>query len=259
MTSMAITLVLCVSLAVNDAEVAITPEIFPSVVIGILTSTTVILKQPRCYFDKLEGLPCFLHQCEIWLVVARGHGVKRFDSEKTSADILSRSPYPDAFQDNMSPNYFITRVGVQSSFPCGELPGIRYFQVGSEGMCDTANCNGALPAGETIRVKYILVDPTSERIESETRWSQPITLLTTRAISSIDESTWKRSAAMVVVTVVPSCTLAVLLLLLAVALVQDCFFQEQTEITEPPSLGHGIRRYNTHNVYNSEYYSNVQI
>ncbi|KAJ8343025.1 hypothetical protein SKAU_G00329530 [Synaphobranchus kaupii] len=261
MASVATAVVLCVWLDLNNAEVPVTPEIASTVALGILTSSTMLLKQPQCYFDKLEGLPCSSHQCEIWLVVARGNGVQMFESEKTSSDILSKSPYPDAFLDGASPNFFITRVGVLSSFLCAELPGIRYFQVGAEGKCDTANCNGVLPTGATVRVKYVLVDPANKRIESDTRWSQSISLLTPRAGSSIDVSTWKRSGAMVVITVVLSCSLAVLTLLLIVALLQGCsrLTQGPPEIPEPPSLSHGLRRYNTHNLNNSEYYSNIQI
>ncbi|XP_061106211.1 uroplakin-3b-like isoform X2 [Conger conger] len=260
MAPVAIAVVLvCVWLGANTTEVPVTPEISSTVALGILTSRTMMLRQPQCYFDEVEGLPCSSHQCEIWLVVARG--VQRFEGQKTSSGILSASPYPDAFLDGTSPNFFITRLGVQSSFLCAELPGIRYFRVGSEGRCDTTNCNGVLPTGATIRVKYILVDPANKTIESGTRWSQPITLLTPRASSSIDDSTLRRSGAMVVITVILSCSLAVLTLLLVVTLLQGGFglTQEPPEIPEPPSLSHGIRRYNTHNLNSSEYYSNIQI
>ncbi|KAJ8394736.1 hypothetical protein AAFF_G00043360 [Aldrovandia affinis] len=255
-------IVLCVWLGVSNAEVPITPEIVSSVAIGILTSTTIMLKQPRCYFDRLEGLPCSSQQCEVWLVVSRGNvGVQTFEEEETSDDILSKSPYPYAFQDSTSPNFFITKVGLQNTFPCIELPGIRYFQVGADGRCDTTNCNGVLPTGATVRVKYILVDPNKQRIESGTRWSEPITLLTPSASSSIDVSTWKRSGAMVVITVILSCSMAVLILMLVLVLMQNCssFTQGQPDIPAPPALSQGIRRYNTHSLDNSEHYSNVRI
>ncbi|KAI1903721.1 hypothetical protein AGOR_G00030140 [Albula goreensis] len=263
MAPVAIAMVLCAWLGMNDAEVPLAPEIVPSMAFGILTSTTMMLKQPLCYFDNVVGLPCSPNQCEVWLVVARGNGVQKFESEKTSGDILSRSPYPDAFLDDMSPNFFITKVGVQNSFLCADLPGLRYFRVGAEGRCYSTNCNGVLPTGTTVRVKYILVDPSTETIESDSRWSQPITLLTPKSSSSIVESSWKRSGSMVVITVLLSCCMAVLVVLLAALLLLDWsdFPGGQADNPEQPHLNHvqGIRRYNTHNLNNSEYYSNVRI
>ncbi|XP_061106250.1 uroplakin-3b-like isoform X2 [Conger conger] len=200
------------------------PHILPHEVIGRVTSTSFVLSQPLCYFNHQTELPCTVNTCEIWSVIASGPGVHNFDRDKVrvASGILSASPYMDAFLGQGQKMYFITKLGVPRNFPCGDLPGIRYFKVGADGNCSTTNCNGILPAGSTVRVKYILIDPVTKKVVSESKWSFPIILLTSRASSSIDESMWKRSGAMVVITVILSCSLAVLALLLAIVLLLDC-------------------------------------
>lgn len=199
------------------------PHIIPHEVIGRLTSTSFVLSQPLCYFNNQRQLPCTVNTCEIWSVIASGSGVHQFDTDKVTeaSKILSASPYPDAFRGEGQKRYYITKLGVPRDFPCGNLPGIRYFKVGADGNCSTTNCNGILPAGYTVRVKYILIDPVTKMVASESKWSIPIILMTFRNSSSIDVSTWKRSGAMVVITVILSCSMAVLTLLL-VAVLLDC-------------------------------------
>ncbi|KAJ8343023.1 hypothetical protein SKAU_G00329510 [Synaphobranchus kaupii] len=173
------------------------PQILPHEVISRLTGTSFVLSQPLCYFNHQRQLPCTVNTCEIWSVIASGSGVRNFDRDKVreASKILSASPYPDAFLGQLQKRYYITKLGVPRDFPCGDLPG--------------------------IRVKYILIDPVTKQVVSESKWSFPIILMTPRAGSSIDESTWKRSGAMVVITVVLSCSLAVLTLLLTVVLLLD--------------------------------------
>ncbi|KAK6317246.1 hypothetical protein J4Q44_G00126460 [Coregonus suidteri] len=141
----------------------------------------------------------------------------RFESEKTSSDILIKSPYSDAFRTQVSPNYFLTKVGAQSSLPCGGMSsGASYFRVGAQVVCEETNCNRVLPIGSTVRVKYVLVDSNSKTIRSETSWCP-----TSMSWSSIYEWIGKRSGGMVVITVISSCLLAVLLLLLGAVLLLD--------------------------------------
>ncbi|KAG7483708.1 hypothetical protein MATL_G00041180 [Megalops atlanticus] len=218
--------IICALLSYVDSRILTVdrvPEILPYELIARLTSSTFVLSQPLCYFNKQPQLPCTDNTCEIWSVIASGPGVHNFDLDKVreGSQILSSSPYPDAFVSEVPKRYFITKLGVPRDFPCGQVPGVRYFKVGADGNCSTTNCNGILPAGTTVRVKYILIDPVTREVVSESKWSNPIALISPRAISSMDESMWKRSAAMVVITVILSCTLAVLLLLLAAVLLLD--------------------------------------
>ncbi|CAB1316537.1 unnamed protein product [Coregonus sp. 'balchen'] len=215
---------------------------------------------PLCYFDSLSCLACATNQCEIWLVVAKNTSESmdalRFESEKTSSDILIKSPYSDAFRTQVSPNYFLTKVGAQSSLPCGGMSsGASYFRVGAQVVCEETNCYRVLPIGSTVRVKYVLVDSSSKTIRSETSWCPTCNSYNTYVLtffrhckrnlqnyrtflyfdhvyvcfsvcavkswSSIDEFIGKRSGGMVVITVISSCLLAVLLLLLGAVLLLD--------------------------------------
>ncbi|XP_066552359.1 uroplakin-3b-like [Amia ocellicauda] len=202
-------------LSMSIPSVNYTPEVTTYNLTGRVTATTLLLNQPLCFFDNLKGLPCTTDTCEIWLSVARGAGVQNFDVDMVSfgSAILSTSPYPSAFISEQNKSYYITRLGIQNRFPCAKLPGIRYFRVGDEGNCTTTNCNGVLPVGSTVRVKYLLVDPVSRRVSYESMWSQPISLITPKPSASIDEWIGKRSGGMVVVTAIASCLLALLLLL----------------------------------------------
>ncbi|KAJ8394734.1 hypothetical protein AAFF_G00043340 [Aldrovandia affinis] len=205
-------------------SVAYVPQILPHEALGRLTSTSFVLSQPLCFFNNQRELPCTVNTCEIWSVIASGPGVHNFDRDKVreASKILSASPYPDAFMGRAHKRYYITKLGFPRDFPCGQLPGIRYFKVGADGNCTTTNCNGILPTGSSVRVRYILIDPVTKSVVSESKWSFPIILISPKTSSSIDVTTWKRSGAMVVITVVLSCSLAVLILLLVVMLLLDC-------------------------------------
>ncbi|XP_010865778.1 uroplakin-3b [Esox lucius] len=200
------------------------PEILPHKASGRVTSTTMVLGQPLCYFNTLTQLKCSQSTCQVWAVIASGPGVTNFDADKldTALQILNASPYPTAFSSQTNKMYYVTKLGRPNDFPCGQLPGIRYFKVGAENNCTTNNCNGILPPGSTIRLKYLLIDPVTREVVSESKWSYPIVLTTMRSWSSIDESIGNRSGGMVVITVISTCLLAVLLLLVGVVLLLDC-------------------------------------
>ncbi|XP_066552064.1 uroplakin-3b-like protein 1 [Amia ocellicauda] len=258
MWCVAVTWLLCVRLC-GSAVVPYSPEVSPLNIAGRITSTTMVLRQPLCYFENLASLPCSVDQCEIWLVVARNNGLQNFDNIKGNRNIVSQSPYPRAFESASSPNYFLTKLGVQASFPCAELLGLRYFQVGAEGNCTSSNCNGFLPFASTVSVKFILVSPVFSVMVSETPWSQSITLIAPKPSSSLDDRMGRRSAGMIVITTIASCLLAVLLLLLLSVLLLRCcaFSQGKHKITSPPCRG-SLRRYRTHNLNNPDY-SNLHI
>ncbi|XP_035636015.1 uroplakin-3b-like [Oncorhynchus keta] len=215
------------------------PEILPYEASGRVTSTTIVLGQPLCYFNTLTQLKCSQSTCQVWAAIASGPGINNFDIDKLVAvQIVSASPYPIAFSSQTNRMYFVTKLGRPKDFPCGQLPGIKYFRVGAEGNCTNTNCNGILPPGSTVRVKYILIDPVSRGVVSESKWSYPIFLTSTRSWSSIDEWTGKRSGGMVVITVISSCLLAVLLLLLGAVLLLDGLgsFRGGHDITTGPGI-----------------------
>lgn len=87
--------------------------------------------------------------------------IDSFEADKTNPDLLSLSPYPTAFTANASKNYFLTKVGLLKDFLCPSassgVSGSTYFRVGSEGSCATANCNGVLPDGSTIKYDTHLI------------------------------------------------------------------------------------------------------
>ncbi|MBN3325997.1 RASL2 protein, partial [Atractosteus spatula] len=196
------------------------PEITTYNMAGRVTGNTMVMKQPRCYFDNLLLLPCTPDKCEIWLVAAVGSaGIQNFDADKEKSTILSESPYPTAFTGSPPKNYYLTKVGLQRGFPCQQSRGIVYFRVGDEGNCTSANCNGILPAGSTVRAKYVLVDPASRNVTTETYWSQNITLYSSTDPAVIFDGIRQRSAGMIVITSILSVLLFLLLLLLIAGLI----------------------------------------
>ncbi|XP_066552013.1 uroplakin-3b-like protein 1 [Amia ocellicauda] len=236
------------------------PEITPYKMAGRVTSSTVTVKQPTCYFENLSNMPCTPDQCQVWLVAAVGSGTNNFDADKlqSSFNILSASPYPTAFTGNPPKNYFLTEVGVQKAFPCQQPFGILYFRVGDQGNCSTPNCNGILPAGSTVSVKYVLVDPRRNNVSSETPWSKSITLYTLKDPASLDDGIGERSAGMIVITSILSVLLALLLLMLCTGLIYAnrgklC---QQYKSTPYPTLGSlRLKKYDTHQLKNPVAYN----
>nr|XP_015222763.1 PREDICTED: uroplakin-3b-like protein isoform X2 [Lepisosteus oculatus] len=248
----------CVSVwtvAGKVTSVEYTPEITAYNMAGRVTGTTMVMKQPRCYFDNQLLLPCTPDKCEIWLVAAVGSGIQNFDADKGKSTILSESPYPTAFTGSPPKNYYLTKVGRQQVFPCQQSHGIVYFRVGDEGNCTSANCNGILPAGSTVRVKYVLVDPASRNVTTETYWSQNITLYSSTDPVVIFDGIRQRSAGMIVITSILSVLLFLLLLLLIAGLIyanrHRCWKQHKEGI--PAKLGSlRIKKYDTHNLQRTQ-------
>ncbi|XP_007245319.2 uroplakin-3b [Astyanax mexicanus] len=187
-----------------------------------ITINTVILQQPRCCFDNLTNLPCTSNTCEIWLVPAVDTGLSTFDANKASSAILSLSPYPTAFTGSSPANYFLTKVGLQSDFPCVSPSPGGYFRVGADGACSTTNCNGFLPQGSSPSFKYLLVDSVNKTVLAETKWSDSIALYTLKDPGTLGDGFAGRSGAMVIITTLLSVAAAVLLLFLIVVLALCC-------------------------------------
>lgn len=217
-----------------------TPELTPADLQGKVTTNSVILKQPHCYFNNT------CPSCEIWLVPSLSSATSTFDADRTNSNILSLSPYPSAFNTAASKNYFLTRVGPLSSFPCNASSDALYFVVGADGNCGTVNCNGALPTGSTVGFKYLLVNGSS--IINTTNWSNSITLFTPQNYQNISVAFAGRSAAMVVITAILCGVVGLLLLLFFIMLcVVCCRTNDSKQITGNSSMR--IPRYDTHNLH----------
>ncbi|XP_023688698.2 uroplakin-3b-like [Paramormyrops kingsleyae] len=221
-----------------------------------ITSTTVVLNQPYCYFNAAPSL-CQV-QCDIYIVPAVGPGMANFNSDETNANILQLSPYPTAFATNSSKNYFLTRVGMLSSFPCVASNTITYVRVGSDGNCSSTNCNGALPAGSTVSFKYVLINTTNNQIIMDTSWSSAVTLNSVTNPATIDNGLRRRSAGMIIITAILCVLFFLLLLLLIFALIFGRRFTTFTEREPLPVLGSlRVKKYETHNVHEPQSYTNT--
>ncbi|XP_030648830.1 uroplakin-3b [Chanos chanos] len=228
------------------------PEVTLQNFVAKITSNTVILAKPICPFGNLTNLTCTPDVCEIWLVPALNSAASTFDADKTDPTILTLSPYPTAF-NNGSKNYFLTKVGIQKDVNCSSSPSNQYFRVGAEGDCSTANCNGVLPVGSTVKFKYLLVEPTNKTVLADTEWSDNITLYTLKDPNGINTGLPARSGAMVVITTILSVAMAILLLFLLILLILTLCYSR----SEPISVGSlRVPRYDTHNVKGTTPYVN---
>ncbi|KAG5283950.1 hypothetical protein AALO_G00021330 [Alosa alosa] len=224
------------------------PSVTPLNYVGKITTDTVILSTPQCYFGIPTNSSCNQTDCEIWLVPALKSSINNFDADQTNPDLLSLSPYPTAFTANGSKNYFLTKVGLLKDFLCSSAfardSGSTYFRVGSEGSCTTTNCNGVLPDGSTVNFKYLVLDPANKAVLSETKWSDDISLYTSQNPDAIDDSLPGRSAAMVVITAILSVAMFFLLVLLVTMLILALCWGEKEPIQVLGSLR--IPQYDTH-------------
>ncbi|XP_071184109.1 uroplakin-3b-like isoform X1 [Salvelinus alpinus] len=248
--------VFCLSFWTGLCQIQVnnTPAINPSSLAAKLTSNSVILTSPSCYFNSLDNLSCnSTTTCEIWLVSAIDTGGSNYEADKNMAYIDTLSPYPTAFSSNTSKKYFLTKLGLQKDYPCPIVAGTDYFRVGSDGSCSTPNCNGILPVGSTARFKYVLINPANKTVVAESLWSNNITLYPLKDPERIDNGFAGRSASMIVITSILSSFLALLLLLLLIMLSYVlCCRKEKQEIQVPGS----VRMYDTHNLKDPSPYVN---
>ncbi|XP_056108838.1 uroplakin-3b [Rhinichthys klamathensis goyatoka] len=227
------------------------PQLSPDLQ-GKITSNTVILKEPHCVF----GNPC--DGCDIWLVAALTPAISTFDTQfaTSPSDILSMSPYPTAFGQSTSKNFFVTRVGA-AHFPCEDPPNVNdvYFLVGNEGKCSEPNCNGILPDGSNVSFKYLLIDVNNQNaVVKSSNWSESFPLKTIQNPQSINDGLSARSGAMVVITTILCVAAALLLLLFFIMLCVACCGRKdqlgQGQGTTPMRVMNSIRipRYDIHSL-----------
>ncbi|XP_061106248.1 uncharacterized protein LOC133133950 isoform X2 [Conger conger] len=228
----------------DSMEKVATPVVTPSKLVGNITANTAILLSPLCYFENVN---CTLDTCVIYLVPAINSGVQNFDKDKTSSNILSLSPYPIAFSNQRSKNYFLTKVGPLENFKCKNVSATKDFRVGSDGNCSDPNCNGVLPTGSNVSFKYIVVKDSLPNVTilQESGWSNPISLVSPKSFVSINDDLAERSPSMIAITVILSIILFLLLLMLILALVYGHIHE-----SEPmPVLGSlRVQKYNTHHL-----------
>ncbi|KAK1787556.1 hypothetical protein P4O66_016062, partial [Electrophorus voltai] len=179
-----------------------------------------------------------------------------FDADQSNPGFLSLSPYPSAFLNNSSKNYFLTFAGFLSALPCPSSTK-NNFKVGKDGQCSTANCNGVLPVGAVTRFKYLLVDAANTKLLAETQWSDSIALYTPKTPGTGDGFAG-RSGAMVVITAILSTAIGLLLLLLLIGcLLVTCSSGKTKEQISTFRESFRIPRYDTHNLKNPSPYDNL--
>ncbi|NXL60305.1 UPK3L protein, partial [Chordeiles acutipennis] len=208
---------------------------------GLKTTSTFVLEQPRCVFDKVQG------DIVIWLVVAVPEAVPRFNNS------VGPGTPERAFQGfpTSAPAYMTLNTTLLN-YPCPKPPGdITVLRVGSETTCTKdkkrPTCNGPLPGPGPYQVKFLALNG-SEPV-AETSWSEPITLRTARPFSSIPTTGSGHSAGMIALTAILSILFAILLAGLLAMLV---FWSSDTcggssTFTKPEMVT--VQRYNTHHVY----------
>lgn len=228
------------------------PEVFPFNWVSKITTNTVILTKPWCFFSNVSCTP----DCEVWVVPAVNTGMSNFDADKSASNIISLSPYPTAFSTITSKNYFLTKVGLYSDFPCSPITGPSYFVVGSDGNCSTKNCNGVLPVGSTVRFKYLLLSPINETVLAESQWSNNVTLYSVNNTGALNVTFAGRSPPMVVITTLVCVATGLLLLLLLAAIIYVCCCKRDRRKTVQVSDSLRVRKYDTHNLKESSPYSN---
>ncbi|NXE03120.1 UPK3L protein, partial [Chaetorhynchus papuensis] len=207
---------------------------------GLVTASTFVVDQPRCFFDKYNN-------ADIWLVVALDKAASTFNN--TAAPGTPETAFQN-FPDTVSA--YMTLNATVANYPCSRpARDITVLRVGSETSCagdkSRPTCNGPLPGPGPYRVKFLALQG-SEPV-AETPWSAPITLRTAKPPSKIPMTDRGHSAGMIAITTILSILFAILLAGLVAMLVfwgSDSCGSSST-FSKPESVT--VRRYNTHHVY----------
>uniref|UniRef100_A0A674I9M4 Uroplakin-3b-like n=1 Tax=Terrapene triunguis TaxID=2587831 RepID=A0A674I9M4_9SAUR len=210
---------------------------------GNVTSSTFVLEQPRCVFNKTVS-----DTDEIWLVVSLSSAISSFTRPISLQSLPSFQKFPE------NPQYMT--MGTSSfNYPCENSSGqITVLRVGNETGCvsDTSrpDCNGPLPGPGPYRVKFLAMSPATGP-KAETKWSAPITLKTGKDPARIDTWPGRRSAGMIVITTILSILLAVLL----ACFIAASDISESAEIMDKQDPV-TVKRYNTHHIYDQPAFKN---
>ncbi|NXE05194.1 UPKL2 protein, partial [Lophotis ruficrista] len=204
---------------------------------GLTTTSTFVLEQPRCIFERHSD-------AVIWLVVAVPDAVPNFNNS------MGPGTPERAFQGfPVTAPAYMTLNTTLLNYPCPTPTGeIAVLRVGSETACtgdDTKpTCNGPLPGPGPYRVKFLALDG-AEPV-AETAWSEPITLRRAQPFGSIAATGGGHSPGMIALTAILSILFAILLAGL-VAMVVFWSYGGSSTFSKPEAVT--VRRYNTHHVY----------
>ncbi|XP_019349035.1 uroplakin-3b isoform X1 [Alligator mississippiensis] len=180
---------------------------------GRITTSTFALNQPRCIFDTYTNTTD-----EIWLVVV-------LTSEKSKfVNPVPPKSLP-AYQDFPLNSSYMTLNTARLNYPClPDSTDITVLRVGSETSCMTdrsrPNCNGPLPVPGPYSVKFLAMD--NSQPKAETEWLDDIMLKTAQQSNTIDPQPRRRSASMIVITTILSILLAILLVCFIATLIYVC-------------------------------------
>uniref|UniRef100_A0A8C5Q546 Uroplakin 3A n=1 Tax=Leptobrachium leishanense TaxID=445787 RepID=A0A8C5Q546_9ANUR len=137
---------------------------------------------------------------------------------------------------------------VSGNYACNDK--FLYIRVGNDQPCPDSKlyCNGPLKSSETYRVKFVEIDGTA--LKGQSQWSPAIKLLTVTNSSRIDTWPGRRSGAMIVITSILSVLLAILFAGLVAAIIIGCKGIPSPKLVEkekePLPQGIDMRNYVTH-------------
>ncbi|NXW57747.1 UPK3L protein, partial [Eurystomus gularis] len=235
-------LLMLLATAHGQVKLGYKPKLASSDLGGLRTTSTFVLEQPHCVFDKYPN-------ADIWLVVAVPEAVPNFNNS------VGPGTPERAFQEfPTNALAYMTLNTTLLNYACPKPPGeLTVLRVGSETSCAKNNlrptCNGPLPSPGPYRVKFLALEDSEPT--AETDWSKPITLRTGTAAgpSSIPVTGSGHSGGMIALTAILSILFAVLLAGLLAMLVfwgSDACGGSST-FSKPETVS--VRRYNTHHVY----------
>ncbi|XP_053563373.1 uroplakin-3b-like [Bombina bombina] len=183
------------------------PQLTLTKMLGKVTLTSFVLDQPQCIFNQYPTN-------DVWLVIA----LDKVVPDITDTMLSTPSRYA-LFAQNRTEYYHILRVR-GADYPCTDTQTNIYtfLKVGAQVNCtEPTFCNGPLTLFGPYRVKFVILNSTG--LVNATRWSEKIPLRTAKPYSDIDTFPAKRSAGMIVITVILSVLLAILLICLIAALI----------------------------------------
>ncbi|XP_061460683.1 uroplakin-3b isoform X2 [Rhineura floridana] len=169
---------------------------------GKITTSTFVLDQPRCVFNNVVK-----EDDDIWLVVAYSSEVDKFKPP--------RLPLELPFQELKKNSFYMTLSTVEGNYPCPEEDSnnLNVLRVGSETSCtwdlSRPDCNGPLPDPGPYRVKFVVMN--NQGNTTETKWSEPITLIQGKSPDSIDTSPVRRRTGVTIIASILSILFAILL------------------------------------------------
>ncbi|XP_043565169.1 uroplakin-3a-like [Chiloscyllium plagiosum] len=219
------------------------------------TATTITLSKPLCVFPNESVVDVFGVQANVFPLPNEIGSVNRSYQQTEGG---ATGPY---------------RVASFATPTCTSLPFMastdpariqaeinKYlFRVGNDVQClnqvnnPPENCNAPLKANATYRFKYVLRNKSTNVIENETLWSDPISLLRVFEPTRLNASPGGRTGGMVVITTILSILLFLLLCAFATILIYKFWGTKELARLEQQPVP---RSYTTH-VRNQDYSESI--